>query len=457
MGLSKAGENFSVSIAMPRSNGVGNSDTMVFNNAAIHEFTMNLSLNELPRGHVVAVADSTESFPATTGIYATMTFSDLNTDVKGPLTLKIYIANASVETVSENKLKYTFDWELGSFATLEKMTNWSFTGTSVSAMKECVKQCGGKAVSTITGTTDNMIWRFVNSNFEETMNYIVAHSSAPGDVLYWVFNENTQNFEISTFNTSKRTKKKNLMLYTQDSVVSTSTATYKPSNTDTRVYQYSSMLRLDNTANVREKMFPNLIIHTVTSDGDKEVGDCMGSCRDAVLQAAGVPPTPSSMRPDDGGNKNEDTTVTYGDQQMIMTTPQNTYKMYAVARATREAMMAQYSRLVNVTLSNHFGPPVGSCVHLLAASPFVAKGDSLPDVDYSARYIVLSKIIQKISSTSVGTLGVEKPTTTAEYQTILNMGTNFQFTTSGNNEFKLVSALANEIIASGDNGNAGRA
>jgi hypothetical protein len=281
----------------------------------------------------------------------------------------------------------------------------------------------------------------VNGNFEENMDYIVANSYIPSDILYWSFDEMKGKVVISTFGTEKASKTRSLMLYSQDAMLSTKDAVYKPKSlAGTSVFRYQSMSREDRSSRWRASMFPNLVVDTTTTDGRKETGDCGGECLEVIMSTAGASELPSGLKPPEGSSG------VYGEPKLAMSFPMNGHKKYAVADTIRARLMSEYSRVAVVRIFNHFGPPVGSCVYLMANSVLVRQGELNADRDYTARYIVLEKRVSKITSTTAGTLGNTVGTMTSEYETMLVLATNFQYSKEPSKEYGIVMDVVKQML-----------
>ncbi len=130
---------------------------------------------------------------------------------------------------------------------------------------------------------------------------------------------------------------------------------------------------------------------------------------------------------------------------MAMSFPMNGHKKYAVADTIRARLMSEYSRIAQVRIFNHFGPPVGSCVYLVAKNLLLSQGQLAPDADYTARYIVLNKRVNKITSTTSGALGSKSGTMNTEYETILELATNFQYSKDPAKEYGIVMGLVKQV------------
>ena len=440
--LSKTGANMVVAFSLPKSVNPEVDGYIMVNAPSIMEFSMNYTLNAMPTGHVACILNHLVDIPVG-GSYGILHLQDAN--VGGDdINIGIYIKTLNQSPSTADSVKVTFDFVIGSKKSDMKMLNFACTGTSSAALKECITKSGMEAQMKYSDNGKNadlMTWRLINGNLEENLNYIVAHSYVPSDTLFWSFDESKGRIVVSTFNTEKVSKTRSFLFYSQDAMTSTANAVYHPkSMASTSVYRYMYMERGDNTSMWRSNMFPNLIVDTTNSKGEKETGDCGGDCIDVIMNAAGANPVPQSMRPPKGSSG------VYGEPNLAMAFPQNGHKKYAVADTIRGRLMSEYGRIARVRISNHIGPPVGSCVYLVAYSSKIREGDIIPDRDFTARYIVLSKLVNKVTDSSVGALGNKAVNMTAEYETYLELATNFPFAKNPAKEYTIVSDAVKNVL-----------
>lgn len=442
-GVSKVGSNFVVAFSLPKSQNPDTDGYMLVNAPSVREFKMTFALNAMPYGHAVCTLNQVSDIPVD-GTYGTMIVQDYDREGKSDLVFSIYISGLVQRQLTTTSVQISFDFQVGSKEADLKMKNFACTGTSSVAMQSCVREAGLTSVTRYTDNgrnTDTMTWRLVNGNFEENMNYVVSHSYIPSDILFWTLDENTGKIVISTFNTEKSSKTRSICFYSQDAMVSTKEAVFKPNGmAGTSVYRYQSMDRVDYTSKWRSAMFPNLIVDTTTNKGIKETGDCGGECLEVVMNTAGAGSVPPGLKPP------KNSTGVYGDPTLAMAFPQNGHKKYAVADTIRARLLSEYGRTARVRIFNHFGPPVGSCVYLVANNLLIREGELTPDVNYTARYIVMNKLVNKISSTTTGVLGSALSTMTNEYETILELGTNFPYSKDPSREYVIVMDAVKQVM-----------
>lgn len=441
-GQSKTGDSYAVAFSLPKSLEPETDGYVLVNAACVREFEMHLALNRMPYGHATCVLGNLAEVPVS-GAYGVMIVQGYESESKDDMSFGVYISNLIHGQDSTGSSRISFDFSVGSMESDLKQDNFACTGTSSDAMKECAKSAGMEPLCRYSDNgknADTMVWRLVNGNFEENMNYIVANSYVPSDILFWTLDERKGKVVISTFGTEKASKTRSLMLYSQDSLLSTAGAEYRPDGlSGTSVYRYHTIGRIDHTANWRASMLPNLVVDTTTSSGVKETGDCGGECLDVIMSTAGAGELPSALKPPRTGRG------VYGEPKLAMAFPMNGHKKYAVADTIRARLLSEYSRIAKVRIYNHFGPPVGSCVYLVARNLMFAQGNIAPDADYTARYIVFEKRISKQTSTSTGSLGNRSSTMTAEYVTELTMATNFQFSRNSSKEYGIVIDAVNQV------------
>lgn len=442
-GVSKTGSNFVVAFSLPKSPNPEVDGYVAINAPSVREFNMSFELNSMPSGHVLLTLNHTTEIPVG-GSYGKMIIQEYGSESKDNFAFGIYISNLKQSQNTTDSVNVSFDFVVGSKEADLKQVNYACTGTSSTALKECAKKSELGYISRYVEdgkNSDTMVWRLVNGNFEENMNYIVSRSYIPSDILFWSFDELKGKLVISTFETEKASKTRSMMFYSQDALLSTKDAAYKPKAlAGTTIYRYQSMSREDHASQWRAAMFPNLVVDTTTSTGQKETGDCGGECLEVIMTTAGANDLPSGMKPP------KNSSGVYGEPKLAMAFPMNGHKKYAVADTIRARLLAEYSRIAVVNIYNHFGPPVGSCVYLVANSLLLKQGDLNVDPNYTARYIVMRKEVTKKNTVTSGTLGNPSTTMTSEYETTLVLATNFQFSKNPSNEYGIVMDTVKQVV-----------
>lgn len=441
--VSKTGSNFVVAFSLPKSQSPEVDGYLMVNAPSVREFTMSFSINAMPSGHAKCSLTHSDEIPVGGG-YGSIILQDYGSESKEDTAMSIYISNFSQSYNTGDSVDISFDFVIGSKESDLKQVNYACTGTSIAALKDCAKRSGLETISRYMDNgknSDTMVWRLVNGNFEENMNYILVRSYVPSDLVYWAFDEMKGKVVLSTFNTEKRSKVRSVMIYSQDAMQSTPDAAYKlKAIAGTTVYRYQSMTREDRSSMWRAAMFPNLVVDTTNKDGQKETGDCGGECLEVVMSSAGAAELPSGLKPP------KDSSGVYGEPQLAMSFPMNGHKKYAVADTIRARLLSEYSRIATVRIFNHFGPAVGSCVYLMANNMLIKQGFMDADPNYTARYIVISKEVHKITTTTTGALGNTKGSMTNEYETFLVLATNFQYSKDPSKEYGIVMDTVKQVV-----------
>ena len=437
MGKSKVGERYSISLGLVKAGNDVNKDLVVYNDASLHTFEFSIPMNWLPTGHTTIVCDAASVGNPSSGSYGKMLIEGLKPGGK-VMELPVYINALTRSNISQDVVKLDVSFTLGNEKLQSVMESVAVEGTSVDAANKLFGMQGLEIIDEVSpakgsqGVSDNMIWRFVAGTLPEHMLDIMTHSSLPGDLLYWVYDDAALTFRLGTFNVSKSTKRKNFFMYTSDAVTTTSSATHGVKGTDTSIWYYSGYVPSDTTGETREARSPNLVIDSTASGSAKDVGTCSKDCWKSVIGAMGA----------NGQYLEEES---YGPQKMVKPFPSNTHKTYAIAPHVRQYMLAEYSKVVTLRLYNHPGPAVGSCVYFYASSPKLKTGDFLPDEHYTARYIVVNKKIIKAATVNTGLLGRERPANTSDLVTEITMVSNAGYNGFVSADYKQVVELAGAI------------
>lgn len=436
MANSKVGERYSISIAISKTAGsTDKQDLILYNDAAVADFTLTYRVNEFPRGTARLVGNSSGTIAPASGTYGLLTFIGADTSGKDR-SLPFYVLTAERVTLSSNTVAIDITFELGYIGTQAVMENVAIEGTSIEAMKKLLDMAGMQVDDYVTGKKgpngvgDSMIWRFVEGTLPEHLNNIITHCVIPGDVAYWAFDEGTGKMKIGTYNIAKTASAKRFLMYTHDAVQATSSAYKELNNSKTKIWFYSGYMPEDLSGSLRADRSPNLFVDSLGPDGEKEIGDCAAECWSSILKTMGA--NPDYMVDN----------AKFGRQHVIKTFPMNTHKMYAVAPYVRRYMLAEYSKKVRLNIYNHPGPKIGACMHFYAESTNKRDGDFLPDEEFTARYIVVEKTIRKVSTTEVGLLGRTVDTNSSDMVTEIAMVTNSGYGGIANKDYKAVVKLA---------------
>ncbi len=441
--LSKAGGTFVVGFSLAKSLEPDADGMILINAPSVRDLQIIFELNSLPQGKATCILNHQTAIPAG-GTYGFMRLADTNNG-SSDMDIGIYVKQVTQSENTADSVALTFDFVVGSKLSDMKLINFACTGTSIAAMKECITRAGMEPLVKYMDNGKNadlMTWRLINGNMNEHLNYILSHSYVPSDIVYWGLDETTGKIVISTFNTEKSAKNKSFFFYSTDAMSSTSTAAYNPKNlAGTTVYRYNALERGDNTSVWRGKMFPNLVVDTTNNHGEKETGDCGGECIDVIMSTAGATPIPKSLKPPKGS------AGVYSEPKMAMAFPQNGHKKFAVAETIRGRLLSEYGRILKVRIYNHLGPRVGSCVYVVVPNSKIREGDLLPDRDFTARYIVMNKVVNKVTQSSAGTLGNTRNNMTTEYETFIELATNFPYK-NPTKEFQWVTNAVNKLSGS---------
>lgn len=440
MAQSKVGERYSVVIGISKGGAAEKKDLVVYNDAAIPEFTLHAVMNRFPTGTARLIGQSNSTIAPASGTYGTLTFTGL--DGGNEQVMPIYITSANRKVLSATTCALDIEFDVGHESTQAVMENDAFEGTSIEAMNRLFATVGIPVTDYVTpskgpnGIGDSMIWRFVEGTVSSHLSRIVKHCVIPGDIVYWAYDEGLNKVKIGSYNLSKGSQFKRLLMYTNDAVQSTSNAYRDLSGIKTKVWYYSGYLPEDLSGALRADRSPNLFIDSLGPNGEKEVGDCGADCWASVLKTMGA--NPDYME-----------TGKFSRQEVVKTFPMNTHKMYAVAPYVRRYMLAEYSKRVTLNLYNHPGPKLGACMYFYAEPPSKKDGDFLPDTNYTAKYILTEKTISKQSSAKVGLLGRTVDTTSSNMVTTLKMVSNVGYAGIAGKEYqeviKLGEAVATEL------------
>ena len=441
MGVSKVGERYGISIGLPKDLGNGKTtDWNIFPDSAIPSFIIEIPINCLPRGRARLVGKSSEVGNPCSGMYGQMIIQGVD-DYQSTSEIPLYVTDAVRTELSQDVSAIDIEFMVGTPKMHEVMEPLAVDGTSVEAMNkllvtaevEFLNRCA--AMSKPNSISDNMTWRFVGGNLSDHMENVVEHASIPGDILYWCYNDHTLKLEIGTFKMSKAAKHKNFFMYTNDAIVPTSGARKRVKGSDCDVWYYAGYSPSDLSGNYRDARSPNMIIDSTASGSSKDTGVCSKECWTAILDTMGA-------------SDDYKETGAYGKQYVVKPFPSNTHKTYAIAPFVRNYMLAEYSKMVRLNIYNHPGPEIGSCVYFYAASAQLRNGDFLPDENYTARYIVVSKRIYKDATTSTGLLGDTADTTTSDIITEITMVSNCGYAGALGADFKAVLVLGESITKS---------
>lgn len=412
----RAGPSFSVTLMIK--------DRM-FDAASVCDLDMAIPMNGLPRGNVSVMITGVPDYKVDSGCYGRFVF--LNTgypevDGKG---FSFYVLTANQTLVNEDTTKITFTWRCATDESMVKKT-MAITGTSLDAMIDILKSYKNQipyknlVMSNASGLTDTMTWRYANANLEDMLIYTVNHSALNGDYLFWTYDEVSQKIVFSSLGISKKVSKPQALVYSQNALNSTNNVRYTDPNTGSQLWLYSYEERSSQDGKQLEEMFPNVVFSSVTSDGKADIGTCGGKCFDNVVTSYGAMSSKDARET----FSVKDPNAVYGEMTVVDNFPLNTHKSYQIAGMIRQRIYAEYSKLLVVGIQNSIGPAVGSSVAVRSLKVTKNGGNGGTDMNYTDEYIVLAKKIKKEGTTQAGALGNSVADQSAEYVTVLILGSN---------------------------------
>lgn len=395
----------------------------VFSDASIIGISIKNTINALPSGTLkLSVADISK-FDVSSGSYGILFLSD-DTMPNGKVAYSIYLKSISIDSVTEYTGVADIIWKMGTPLTMARSTI-AYTGTSIDAAVESIKAATGGNLGTrsnvdpavMSSNTDSMVWRIVNSDLEESLQYIVGHSYIPGDYLVWTFDDLNGDIVLTTFNYINRTALTNYAIWDINAVNTTGAARITDTSTGTTVWTYLNDARSDQTGNAREDVFPNIVVSTVT-DGKCDISNCKEDCFGKLSSQSGGKSV-SENKDTFGLDNNEH--ATYGDIQLTEHFSMNTHPMFYIAPQLRRGTMAGYTKQMDIVLENELGPSVGTAIAVCAYGLNKESGNTTPDLTYSDTYIVIGKEVTRNSGASKGLLGVETGDNNPTLRTILKL------------------------------------
>lgn len=412
----RVGTSFSITMAL---NG------RVFDASTVSDMDMLIPMNGLPTGTFTVLVTNVPDYKVESGCYGTFMF--LNTgypdlDGKG---FSFYVINSTQMTVNEATTKLNITWRCATEESMKRKT-MAITGTSLDAMIDVLKSYEDKVpyqnnlMANASDLTDTMTWRYVNSNLEDMLSYTVEHSAMNGDYMFWTFDEVQQKIVFSSLGVSRKVSQPQALIFSQNALASTSNVMFTDSNSGSRLWLYAYEERSNKQGERLEDTFPNIVFTNITSDGHADISKCGGDCFDRVVKSYGAK-SGATAREEYGVT---DEKAVYGHLMMVDYFPLNTHKSYSIAGMLRKRIMSEYSKLMTIGIYNSIGPAVGSRVYVRALYVTKNGGNAGTDMNYTDEYIVLGKKIHKEGTTQAGALGNTVGNDSAEYVTILMLGSN---------------------------------
>lgn len=394
-----------------------------FDASTVNSMEMAIPMNGMPRGNFSVMITDDANYKVESGCYGHFMF--LNTgipeiDGKG---FSFYVLNATLNVVNEATTKLSVTWVCATEETLKRKT-MAITGTSLDAMIDVLKSYDKQipysnlVMANASGLTDTMTWRYTNANLEDMLVHTVEHSALNGDYLFWTYDEASQKIVFSSLGVSSKTSKPQALIYSQDALASTNSVQYSDPNTGSRLWLYGYEERSNKKGERIEEIFPNVVFSNITSEGKADVSKCGGECFDNVVTSYGAKNSATARKEYGVDDKN----AVFGEMMVVDYFPLNTHKSYPVAKMIRDRIYAEYSKMMIIGVYNSIGPAVGSTVYVRALKVTRNGSNGGPDMNYTDEYIVLAKKIRKEGTTQAGALGNEIPNQSADYMTILLLG-----------------------------------
>ena len=410
---SRVGSSFSVTMTLK---------DRAFDAASVSDLEMIIPMNGLPYGTYTLMVTNLPDYKVESGCYGNFMF--LNTghpglDGKG---FSYYVINAVETLVNEATVKLRVKWRCANEETLAVKT-MSITGTSLESMIDILKSYEHPVpyineVSNQNGFTDTMTWRYVNATLEDMLVDTVNHSAINGDYLFWAYDEVTQKIRFSTLNTSKKVSPPLACVFSQNALSTTQSIEFTDPNTKSRIWLYAIEERSSQKGENIGDMFPNIVFSNVTSNGKADISKCGGECFDNVVRSHGAMSSEKARK--SYGISSKD--ASYGELTVVDHFPLNTHKSYSIAYDIRKRILSEYGKIMNITILNTIGPPVGSRVYVRALKVTKNGSNGGPDMFYTDTYIVLTKKIIKDSTISAGALGNAMSSQNDEYACVLVLG-----------------------------------
>lgn len=394
-----------------------------FDASTVNSMEMSIPMNGMPNGTFSVMITDDANYKVDSGCYGYFMF--LNTgmpDVDGK-GFSFYVLNATQTIVNEATTKLTVKWICATEETLKRRT-LAITGTSLDAMIDVLKSYDKPipytnfVMANAAGLTDTMTWRYTNSTLEDILVHTVEHSALNGDYLFWTYDESLQKIVFSSLGVSSKTSKPQALIYSQNALASTNSVMYTDPNTGSRLWLYGYEERSNKKGERIEDIFPSIVFSNITSEGKADVSKCGGACFDKVVTRYGAKNSSVARKEYGIDDKNS----VFGELNLVDDFPLNTHKSYPVAKMIRDRIYAEYSKLMSIGIYNSIGPAVGSTVYVRALKVTRNGSNGGPDMNYTDEYIVLAKKIRKEGTAQAGALGNELPNQSADYMTVLLLG-----------------------------------
>lgn len=393
-------------------------DNYVFTSTSILRFDLVNSMNKIPTGEFVMVDTNSNFVVAKSGDYGTIFFTDTsdNNEEKASA-IPFIVDNMSKVENSGSNTSYRVKWTAGTKESIRKTTR-AFKGTSLEALMDVCEYHKYLGIEILTDLefekpTDSMTWRFIQDNMWEAFHTVVDQSYMKNDYIFWVFDDVNNYIKISSLNLEKSLDDKHLFIYSDNANAATSEVKKRFTEPEVTIWTYNGDIR-DNEVD-RKKLFPNVSLSGIRETNYNQAG-FKKACFSKVLQSMGDSKQ-AEIQAYTGLDDNRDV---FGDLQVVRHWPNNTHKMYSLAKTYRDYKRATYTKIMYLKIYNTLGPSIGSKVSVMALSDDIkVRGENL-DTVYTDTYIVSDKQIRftTIEGTTTGRL---KGTGNNELVTIIKL------------------------------------
>lgn len=400
----------------------------VFSANSVSEMTINFPMGAMPYGRFVLSVPTSMRISRESGQYGTLMFVNSGHSYLDGRTFSIYIKYIGQRMATADLMYITVDWVMGTPEFMGKQTFAINASTSVDALRDIFKRFGNISVMDMISASgkrpvDSMTWRFVNSDATESANDVVEHSNVPGEYLFWCYDETLSSIKIGGFDQELNTMG-DICVFSRNALQATGSATIEDSNGGGRLWLYGNEIKDNVRGNARADMFPEILENAVVG-GKADVKGCRGDCFNNVAAQLGAvsPDTAKEMYGIDTSEKTE-VPLVYGNLTSVSEFPLNVHKLYPLATTVRNRLLAEYSKMMKITVYNDLGPAVGSCVGVMTFLPDLQANGMAVDVEYADKYIVLGKRSTLNRTTSSGILGSSKPLETPSLETEITLISN---------------------------------
>lgn len=410
MALGRTGERGSLTLILNTTDG-----EVTVGDANISEFSLDYTMFSMPSGVATLVVDSTTVSGIESDATGALIFSNFDGD-GSTMGYVILVTKADRHVLSNNTIMVELYFTIGSRGLFANMENVADEGTSLAMMIKLLDRNQIAYDDRLTPNSvkpqDNQVWRLTEASLIENLNLLTNHSNCPNDYMFWCFDENTAGVRLSSIETERSTSEEKLLMYSPQAVGTGSIGTHKLDEPECTCWTYLNYVPLDASGANIESKTPNFMIDSFDGEGRKDMGSCTSECWTNILNAFGVPNDPTIAA------------QTFGPKDLVKTFPNNTHKSYAVAPYVRNAMLANYGKVVQTALFNNLGPKLGDVVKFVAKNHNDIGAGGAPDEYYTDEYLVISKRISKDTSVPVGILGNSKDSGITDVVTVLVLVSN---------------------------------